>query len=263
MSESSTPQKRIRGGAAMMCDDVRPLLNARMDGEIDSRWSAAVDRHINTCDSCADDLRRLEALRDLIRDTAARTRAPDALRDHVIQAVRGATYLEPRRTIDWNIWRAVAAAVLVIALASSAFFLFTRNRAQIVAEDILSAHKRALVGRDIDIASSDRHTVKPWFNGKVPFSPPVIDLANEGFPLSGGRLDYLAGHPAAALVYHRRLHQIDVFIWPARSGGVPPPHFSRDGYNEIFWKRNGFAFTAISDLNSTELSAFTQLLQTR
>src|SRR5581483_9029904 len=107
---------------------------------------------------------------------------------------------------------------------------------------------------------TDQHTVKPWFNGRLPFSPPVTDLAAEGFPLLGGRLDYAGGHPVAALVYGRRLHRIDVFVWPAE-GSAPPARFEREGYHEVSWSKGDFVFTAVSDLNAAELDSFAQLLQ--
>jgi anti-sigma factor RsiW len=129
-----------------------------------------------------------------------------------------------------------------------------------VADELLSAHVRAMFGQSVDVVSSDQHTVKPWFNGKVPFSPPVVDLSSEGFPLEGGRLDSIGAHVIAALVYSRRLHRIDVFVWPA-DREKPPANFERDGYNAISWTRNDFVFTAVSDLNVAELSAFATLLK--
>jgi anti-sigma factor RsiW len=132
-----------------------------------------------------------------------------------------------------------------------------------VAEEFLSAHQRALIGRSVDVVSSDQHTVKPWFNGRLPFSPPVTDLRAEGFPLEGGRVDYAGERPIAALVYSRRLHRIDVFVSPSAGRKAPPAHFERDGFNELSWEKDHFLFTAVSDLNAAELAAFADLLQTR
>jgi anti-sigma factor RsiW len=114
----------------------------------------------------------------------------------------------------------------------------------------------------VDVVSTDQHTVKPWFNGKLVFSPPVADLAAEGFPLEGGRVDYVGGNPVAALVYRRRLHRIDVFVWPA-DGVTAPANFERNGFRELSWTKGGFRFTAISDLNSGELASFADLLKSR
>jgi anti-sigma factor RsiW len=117
-----------------------------------------------------------------------------------------------------------------------------------------------MVSHLADVASTDQHTVKPWFNGKVTFSPPVVDLASEGFPLEGGRLDSLGARLIATLVYSRHLHRIDVFVWPANYQ-MPPAHFERDGYNEISWSKNDFAFAVVSDLNTAELNTFAGLLK--
>ena len=246
----------------MNCDEVEPLLNARVDDEIDAIRRLAVDSHVRTCSSCAADLKELESVRNTIRGEMRYHKAPPDLRNHVRFALRGAEYLDKgaRRT-DWRLWGAVAAGIALVALATTPFLANARNQGQLVAEEILSAHERALMGRIVDVVSSDQHTVKPWFNGKLPFSPPVTDLASDGFPLEGGRLDYAGGRPVAALVYGRRLHRIDVFVWPAADQKAPPAHFERNGYNEISWTKDNFLFTAVSDLNATELAAFGSLLR--
>ena len=248
----------------MTCDEVKPLLNALMDGEIDSMQRAALDSHVETCSFCAAELEELKSVRDAVRGGMQYYKAPADLRSQVRVALRGAEYLETKsRWSDWRIWGAVAATVVFCALAAAPFIVSARNQSQLVAEEILSAHERALIGRSVDVVSSDQHTVKPWFNGKLPFSPPVTDLASDGFPLEGGRVDYTGEHPVAALVYGRRLHKIDVFVWPSASQNAPPAHFERNGYNEISWQRNNFLFTAVSDLNAAELAAFVKLLQIR
>jgi anti-sigma factor RsiW len=248
----------------MTCDEVKPLLNARMDNEIDPRQRAALDSHVKTCSSCATDLEELESLRSSIRDEMLYYKAPADLRNQVRLALRGAAYVEggARRT-DWRVWGAVAASVAFCALASAPFLVNARNQRQLVAEELLSAHERALAGRSVDVISTDQHTVKPWFNGKLPFSPPVTDLASEGFPLEGGRVDYAGERPVAALVYDRRLHKIDVFVWPSAGQKAPPARFERNGYNEISWTKGNFLFTAISDLNVAELAEFANLLQSQ
>src|SRR6202042_2358688 len=139
-------------------------------------------------------------------------------------------------------------------LAGVPFLVNAHNQRQLVAEELLSAHQRALIGRSVDVVSSDQHTVKPWFNGKLPFSPPVTDLRSQGFPLEGGRVDYAGERPVAALVYSRRLHRIDVFIWPASGEKEPPERFERNGYSEISWAKDNFLFTAVADLNAAEIT---------
>jgi anti-sigma factor RsiW len=246
----------------MTCDEVKPLLNARMDGEIDPSLRAAFDSHLKTCASCTGALEDLESIRHAVRGQMRYYKAPPGLRDQVRFALRGAEYFDrDAGRKKWRIPATIAAGIAVLALASAPFFVNARNQRQRVAEELLSAHERALVGQIVDIVSTDQHTVKPWFNGKLPFSPPVTDLASNGFPLLGGRLDYAAGHPVAALVYGRRLHRIDLFVWPSTGEHSPPPHFERNGYNEVSWTRNNFQFTAVSDLNAAELATFATLLR--
>lgn len=248
----------------MTCDEVKPLLNARIDGEIEPAQRAALDSHIETCSACAADRLELENLRSAIREEMPYYKAPGHLRTQVRLALRGAEYLDTRtHRTDWRIWGAVAATLVLCALAAMPFLLYTRSQHQLMAEELLSAHQRALIGRSVDVISSDQHTVKPWFNGKLPFSPPVTDLASDGFPLEGGRVDYAGERPVAALVYGRRLHKIDVFVRPSDGEKEPPSRFGRDGYNEISWKKGDFLFTAVSDLNDAELTAFSDLLRNK
>jgi anti-sigma factor RsiW len=246
----------------MTCDEVKPLLDAHLDEEIDAVERGSLDAHLKTCFSCARDLETLKIVRHSVRSTMPYYEAPPHLRDQVRFALRGAARVDrPARRTAWRPWGAIAAAVGVCGLLSAPFIVNSRNQSRLVAEELLSAHERALVGRSVDVVSSDQHTVKPWFNGKLPFSPPVTDLRAEGFPLEGGRVDYAGERPVAALVYSRRLHRIDVFVWPAEGEKAPPEHFSRNGYNEISWTRDNFLFTAVSDLNGAELTAFTRLLR--
>ena len=248
----------------MSCDEVKPLLNARVDGEIHAAERIALDKHVRGCASCSAELAGLEGVRDAIRAERPYYSAPAGLRERVQFAVRGAQYLErsPAR-IAWKLWLPIAAGLIIAALGTAPFIVSQRNQRQLVAQDLISAHQRALIGRELDIVSSDQHNVKPWFNGKLPFSPPVLDLASDGFPLNGGRVDYADGRPVAVLVYGRRLHHIDVFVWPSANAKAPPNSFQENGFNEVSWARNGFQFAAVSDLNSGELGQFAGLMQTR
>jgi anti-sigma factor RsiW len=235
-----------------------------MDGELDSTLRAEVEAHVTSCVSCTQDAEMLENVSMAVRNEISRNPAPPHLRENIRLALRGAEYLDRRQSSRrWRPWAAaVAAGLLVAALGSAPFLVNARNQRQALARELLSAHERALMGREVDVESSNSHTVKPWFNGKLPFSPPVADLADHGFPLEGGRVDYAGGRPVAALVYRRRLHRIDVFIWPA-ADSMPPARFDANGYHEISWQKNGFAFTAVSDLNVTELATFVGLLQSQ
>ena len=245
----------------MTCDEVKPRLDAHLDEEIDPKQRETLDSHLKTCFSCARDLETLRTVQNSVRRAMHSYQAPPHLRDQVRSALRGAVYVDrPARHAAWQPWGAIAAAVGFCGLLSAPFIVNSRNQSRLVAEELLSAHERALVGRSVDVVSSDQHTVKPWFNGKLPFSPPVTDLRAEGFPLEGGRVDYAGERPVAALVYSRRLHRIDVFVWPAEGEKPPPERFARNGYTEISWTRDNFLFTAVSDLNGAELTAFTRLL---
>jgi anti-sigma factor RsiW len=192
----------------------------------------------------------------MIRRGGLSYKAPAALEARIRKSIR-----EGQRSVfDWRTWGAVAAAVL---LASTISIRLMQNRGVSgvpLDEQVISSHVRAMMtGHSTDVASSDRHTVKPWFNGRIDFSPPVNDLAPQGFPLAGGRLDYIEGRPVAALVYQRRKHVIDVFIWPVKQNDTSGTESSK-GYNVIRWADGGMSFVAVSDLNKAELDQFKNLL---
>jgi anti-sigma factor RsiW len=189
-------------------------------------------------------------------------RAGDALRQRVVASVRAAG---APRLVRRRVWPPLLASAAALVLAVGGGWLAGRGAARRDAElaGVVSAHLRALTPTHLtDVASSDQHTVKPWFAGRLDFSPPVTDLAASGFPLVGGRVDYLADRPAAALVYSRRLHLIDVFVQPAQAGD--PASAARTetrGYHMLGWSEGGMRFWAISDLNGAELEQFRDLLR--
>ena len=139
--------------------------------------------------------------------------------------------------------------------------VFNRSQSNSIAQDVISSHLRSLLATHLfDVPSTDQHTVKPWFDGKLKFSPPVQDFAEHGFRLTGGRLDYLNGREVAALVYQRRLHIINLFIWPSESSrNTVATSFSKDGYNVLHWAHEGFEFWAVSDVNAEDMRAFADL----
>jgi len=183
-----------------------------------------------------------------------------AVRDALRRAAADESGTKERDT-NWR-WLAIAASIL---LAASLAWNVSRLRPGIaendlVAQGVLSDHIRSLMGEHLlDVPSTDQHTVKPWFNGKLDFSPEVKDFAAEGFPLVGGRLDYLMNRNVAALVYRRRQHVINLFTWPSDSPAVVEDHFSRNGYNVVRWTHGGMTYWAVSDLNLNELEQFRDL----
>ena len=155
---------------------------------------------------------------------------------------------------------ALAAAVLLVSALSLRVWQYHSVTENQIAEQVVSSHVRALLtGHTADVASTDRHTVKPWFNGRIDFSPPVNDLAPQGFPLTGGRTDYVDHRPVATLVYQRRKHIIDLFIWPSTQTNAGMKR-SSNGYNVLLWSSGGMSYAAVSDLNAIELDQFKNLL---
>jgi anti-sigma factor RsiW len=208
-------------------------------------------------------------LSSAINKFAARYAAPSSLRERVITAVRAA---EPRPAAErarsganWWQWATMGAVFASGAVAAWTLSLLLAAQGQIaqLSDDVVADHVRSLMVTHLtDVASSDQHTVKPWFNGKLDYTPPVRDLTQEGFPLVGGRLDYLDGRSVAALVYRRRLHTINLFVWPcddATPSGIK--RLTRRGYNIVNWCDGGMQFWAVSDLNAEEMQTFGQLLR--
>jgi anti-sigma factor RsiW len=236
-----------------------------MDDELDTLQAAAVERHLAGCDNCNAALTVQRALRDTLRSKAPYHRASGELRARIISATAGPAPVTPSvsyRRHEWLRWATPLAAGLVLTIALN-FGLETHRRDRHVAEEILDAHVRSLMVDHLeDVPSTDQHTVKPWFADKLPFSPPVRDLAGEGFPLVGGRLDYLEHHPAAALVYKHRLHVINLFIWPAQAPlAAAMSKQTHSGFNLIRWHSGGMEFAAVSDLNDDELEEFARLIR--
>ena len=178
--------------------------------------------------------------------------APETLRERIRLALRAEAQRPPRRY--WV--PAAMAAALVFAVAGTWYVTSRSDERAELAQEVLESHLRSLEpGRLMDVASNNTHNVKPWFNGRVNFSPPVTNPEPDSFPLIGGRLDYMHGRTVAALVYQRRLHLINVFVWP-EGGSEALGERSENGYNEIYWKKNGWEFWVVSDLNRDELRKF-------
>jgi anti-sigma factor RsiW len=241
----------------MTCEDVMRDLDAYIDRELDGDLARAVHEHIGGCAACRREVAEREALGRLVR-AAPYYSAPDRLRARVSAQSTGSK--SARRILTW-----AAAAVLAVSVGGGIGLLrSTATRGDTMADEIVNSHVRSLmVGHLFDVQSTDQHTVKPWFLGKLDFSPPVVDLAAIGFPLVGGRLDYVGGRPVAALVYQRQKHTINVFVTSERADAFTRAYVvSVRGFHIHHWNRDGMSFWAISDLNDAELTDFARGLQT-
>lgn len=240
----------------MRCDETLRLLDAYVDAELDLSAALAVEEHLGECAACRSEQLRITELKKAVRSQARYYRAPAHLRATVAAKI---TQPKPRWTerlgfLQWV--RPAMAYAAVAALASAITLQLVVPSAQERATDaVLTSHARSLLAQQIvDVPSSDQHTVKPWFNGKLDFSPPVKDLAASGFPLIGGRLDYIDDKAVAAIVYQRRRHYIDVYVWPNRTGSVAPPRDSaKRGFNVVSWSDGEFTYFAVSDVDAAEL----------
>ncbi|MEP7191159.1 MAG: anti-sigma factor [Roseiflexaceae bacterium] len=246
----------------MNCQHARILIHGYVDGELDLVRSLELERHLRNCRDCAQAYDAQLALRAAINTGSLAYAAPARLQQRVRTSLRqqGRTNATPRR-LPWR-WLSLAAALLIVAIVAGA--LAYRLRApgvdDRVAEAVFDSHVRSLMANHLtDVASSDQHTVKPWFDGKLDFSPAVVDLKGQGFPLIGGRLDYLDNRPVAALVYHRRLHVINLFIWPAAAAAAAPHDMIQQGYQLLSWHQGAMTYWAVSDVSADDLQAFVQL----
>ena len=253
----------------MACEQAHSVVHAYLDGELDAVRAAEFERHLENCSECVTTLEWQEVLSSTIQRAQLNEPAPAALRQKVLADIRSSgaarsssPLVMPRRRLQLA-WLAAAAAILLLTYAGWRTIpaLRAENYQSVVAAEIVDAHLRSLQpGHLTDVLSTDQHTVKPWFNGKLDFSPPVQDFANDGFPLQGGRLDVVHGRTIAALVYGRRKHLISVFIQPAREEDQPMRSGSRQGYNWLAWRASGMEFCAISDVSPADLQQLRQLV---
>lgn len=268
------------------CADKQLLLHGLLDGELDAANTLSCEAHLAACPDCANEFARLKALRARLRAPGVAYQAPGALRQRVLAGLNasGAAFestqnnvpvaelsgpvLPPSRTVSaapqsvrlrgggaasWR-WRAFWTAGGSIVAVCLAFVVVFHLSQSAVTDEVIASHVRSLLASHlVDVETSDRHVVKPWFAGKVDFSPVVLELADHGFPLVGGRLDYIHGRVVAALVYRRRQHIINVFVWPAGGAVSAPASSHRDGYNVTAWTQAGMEFRAVSDVDAADL----------
>src|SRR6201993_117104 len=256
-------------------------MDAYMDGEVDPVTSQKVEQHLRECSKCEQAYEVEAVMAHAISQAAPYYKAPFELRERIQVSLReaigaptsrGAAAEGPlpvrrpeavRRSVffdvPWN-WLALAAAIAVAAIVASSFLPGRRQPGadQFLATELIASHVRSLMANHLtDVASSDQHTVKPWLDVKLDFAAPVVDLSGDGFPLIGGRLDYLDNHSVAALVYQRRKHFINLFIWPTTpADGKEQKMVERQGYNLVHWIEGDFTYWAVSDVNITELQTF-------
>jgi mycothiol system anti-sigma-R factor len=248
----------------MSCDFSGTLLHAYLDGELDAMRAADFERHLETCRECTATLGAAESLRSSLQHAQLYETAPAGLRKKIRAELKvSAGKASGSSVAAWR-WLAVAAAILLVtgvAWFALPHFLATSTQSSVTSTEIVDAHIRSLqAGHLTDVASTDQHTVKPWFDGKLEFIPPVHDFMDEGFPLLGGRLDVLGERNVAALVYGRRKHFINVFVWPTKEPDTPiHPPGSRQGFQWVHWRHQGMEFCAISDVSAQDLHELAQL----
>lgn len=272
----------------MNCEEATHLMDGYLDGELDPMTSQKIEQHLRDCHKCEQAYAADTALAHAMSRGARYYKAPPELRQRIQSSLRDAAGVSASRSlvrenhafpaspraerhlvlpeIQWN-WLALAAAIIVAAIIASSLLSRVRQPApdQFLATQLIASHVRSLMADHLtDVASSDQHTVKPWLDTKLDFAPPVVDLSTEGFSLIGGRLDYLDNRPVASLVYGRRKHFINLFVWPAASNeSKAPKTITREGYQLLHWADSDFNYWAVSDVNANDLQLFKQQFETR
>jgi len=243
-------------------ENIRELLHAYVDGELDLANARETERHLQSCADCRGTERAIRELHSALTSDASAYRAPAHLRRNVRAALRREAKSSRQNLSPWLMF-ATGAAFAAVILGFALFQTTRATRTNAIVDQVVANHVRSLLAVQlVDVVSSDQHTVKPWFDGKIDFAPEVRDLSANGFPLVGGRLDYLDGKTVAALVYQRNKHPINLFIMPESTGRrTSPTVITRRGYNVVSWTTNGMKCWAVSDLNANELREFTELVR--
>jgi anti-sigma factor RsiW len=243
----------------MTCNEAEILVHALLDGELDAGHAREVEKHVEHCPRCAPQLRAYRELQQAMPVAQLHFTAPMSLRQRIEKALPATSQrVSNRRSVLKGF--IMGTALSTVMAASLVLGVFQTDQDQRVLGDIVSAHVRSLQANHLtDVQTSDQHTVKPWFNGKVDIAPPVVDLTAKGFTLLGGRLDYIDGKAVASIVYRRRTHVINLFV---TQGAPSENHAARlqtmQGYNIRRWTAQGLEFFAISDINTEELQEFVE-----
>ena len=252
----------------MSCELTHSVLHGYVDGELDAARAADFERHLLSCAECVASLEAQETLRSSIQGAGLYERAPVTLRRRLEGELGAGAQGSTARVVAmppaaWR-WLAIAATILLAGVLGWRVISGVREPSMEAsyAPAIVDAHLRSLqAGHLEDVVSTDQHTVKPWFDGRLDFAPPVHDFAAEGFPLQGGRLDVVRGRTVAVLVYGRRKHIVNVFIWPTKERDSAPQTGSQLGYNWIDWRKDGMELSAVSDVSPNDLKELQRLIQ--
>jgi anti-sigma factor RsiW len=247
---------------ATNCDDISDLLEPFTDGELAMAEQETVAFHLRDCAKCRQEVDGLRELHGKLQRLVP-YKAPADLAGRIGDKLAAARSTEAGRSSwrGWGIPLATHLAAVLIGLAAGYWLLLAGTQSDSLSRELVAAHVRSLMAaRPIDVASGDPHRVGPWFAGKLDFAPKVRDLAAEGFPLAGGRVDYFEGRRVAVLVYSRREHVINVFVMPRTGQFLRNREFRRNGYNAAAWSDGEYDYWAVSDLNRTELAALAGLL---
>jgi anti-sigma factor RsiW len=240
----------------MTCDETEILLHALIDGELDAGHARDVENHVATCPRCAAALADYCKMSEMVAGANLRYTAPLGLRKRIEASLPQPKPAPSRRSLLRGF--AMGSAVSALAATGLVAIVLRNDDAQRIESEVVSAHLRSLqAGHLIDVVSTDQHTVKPWFNGKLDVSPPVVDLTAQGFTLIGGRLDYLDARAIGAVVYKRRQHIINLFVaQTANTERKPATMETMQGFNVRRWREQGMNFWAVSDIGPDELTEF-------